>query len=205
MSKLILSKHSQGRIRPTGLSLTSKNSVNVLVNKTIALRAPEPEDLDIMYLWENNTSIWRISGTLVPFSKFILKQYLENAGKDIFETKQLRLIIQLKTDSRPVGAIDLFDFDPFHKRAGIGILIAEPSDRGKGYAREALATLMDYCFTVLSLHQLYCNISSDNNESMKLFAAAGFTKVGEKKEWLLKGQKYESEWLLQCLNSNPLF
>ena len=61
--------------------------MNVLVNRTIALRAPEPEDLDIMYLWENNTSIWRISGTLVPFSKFILNQYLENAGKDIFETK----------------------------------------------------------------------------------------------------------------------
>ena len=173
--------------------------MNVLVNKTIALRAPEPEDLDIMYLWENNTSIWRISGTLVPFSKFVLKQYLENAGKDIFETRQLRLIIQLNTGSRPVGAIDLFDFDPFHRRAGTGILIADPSDRKKGYAREALETLKDYCQSVLSLHQLYCNISEGNRESIRLFTTAGFTPVGEKKEWLFNGQHFESEWLYQCI------
>ncbi len=170
------------------------------MNKTIALRAPEPEDLDIMYLWENNTSVWRISGTLVPFSKFILKQYLENAGKDIFETRQLRLIIHLNTDKRPVGAIDLFDFDPFHRRAGIGILIATPTDRGKGYAREALESMMEYCFNILSLHQLYCNVGSENHESMKLFTSAGFIPVGEKKEWLLNGQNFESEWLLQCIN-----
>ena len=174
--------------------------MNILENKTIALRAPEPEDLDIMYLWENNTSIWRISGTLVPFSKFVLKQYLENAGKDIFETKQLRLIIQLKDNSRPVGAIDLFDFDPIHRRAGIGILIADPSDRRKGYAREALETLMEYCFRVLQLHQIYCNISSGNEESIKLFTAAGFKAIGEKKEWLFNGQVFENEWLFQCIN-----
>ena len=174
--------------------------MNILENKTIALRAPEPEDLDIMYLWENNTSIWRISGTLVPFSKFVLKQYLENAGKDIFETKQLRLIIQLKANSRPVGAIDLFDFDPIHRRAGIGILIADPSDRRKGYAREALETLMEYCFRVLRLHQIYCNIASGNGESIKLFTAAGFKAIGEKKEWLFNGQGFEGEWLFQCIN-----
>lgn len=174
--------------------------MNLLENNTIALRAPEPEDLDIMYLWENDTSIWRISGTLVPFSKFVLKQYLENAGKDIFETKQLRFVIQLKENSRPVGAIDLFDFDPFHRRAGIGILIADPSDRRKGYAREALETVMEYCFQFLHLKQIYCNIAAANNESIKFFTAAGFTAVGEKKEWLFNGEAFESEWMFQCIN-----
>ena len=99
-----------------------------LENRTISLRAPEPEDLDILYLWENNTDVWRISGTLVPFSRYILKQYLDHAHQDIFETKQVRFIIQLNENKRPVGAIDLFDFDPHHHRAGIGILIAERTD-----------------------------------------------------------------------------
>jgi len=178
--------------------------VNVLENRTIVLRAPEPEDLDIMYLWENNTSIWRISGTLIPFSRFVLKQYLENAGKDIFETKQLRLIIQLKANSLPLGAIDLFDFDPHHHRAGIGILIADPSNRRKGYAREALETLMDYCFNVLQLHQLYCNIAAGNQASIKLFTAAGFIAIGEKKQWLFNGKEFESEWLFQCIKPSSL-
>ena len=148
--------------------------MTILENTTVSLRAPEPEDLDILYLWENNTDVWQISGTLVPFSRYILQQYLDHAHKDIFETKQLRLIIQLKENKRPVGAIDLFDFDPYHHRAGIGILIADHSDRRKGYAREALKTLMDYCSQVLHLHQIYCNIASGNTESMRLFESSGF-------------------------------
>ena len=171
----------------------------ILENKTISLRAPEPEDLDLLYLWENNTDIWQISGTLVPFSRYILKQFLDNAAKDISETRQFRMIIQLNDTKRPVGAIDLFDFDPFHHRAGVGILIAESADRGRGYARESLETVMEYCDRVLHLHQLYCNIASGNRESIRLFEAAGFKPVGEKKEWLFKGKGYEGEWLYQYI------
>lgn len=171
--------------------------MNLLENTTISLRAPEPGDLDLLYLWENETSVWRISGTLAPFSRFVLKQYLDNATKDIFEMRQLRLIIQLKDKHRPVGAIDIFDFDPHHHRAGVGILIAEPSDRRHGYAREALETLEAYCFDVLHLHQLFCNIAASNSASIDLFTAAGFVEAGRKKDWLFNGQDYEDELLFQ--------
>ena len=175
--------------------------MTLLQNKSISLRVPEPEDLDILYLWENNPDIWRVSGTLVPFSRFILKQYLESAGKDIFETRQQRMIIQINQGKRPVGAIDLFNFDPVHHRAGVGILIADPSDRRKGYARESLETLKQYGQQVLQLHQLFCNIASGNRESIRLFESAGFTPVGEKKEWLFNGSGYEGEWLYQYIFS----
>ena len=175
--------------------------MNILENKTISLRAPEPEDLDLLYIWENESSIWQVSGTITPFSKYVLRQYLEKAGDDIFQAKQLRLIIQLKKNHRPVGAIDLFDFDALHRRAGIGILIADPSDRRHGYAREALETLTAYCFSVLNLHQLYCNIAAGNKASIKLFAEAGFTESGRKKEWLYDGRRFEDELLFQKLNN----
>jgi diamine N-acetyltransferase len=171
--------------------------VNILENLTISLRAPEPGDLDLLYIWENDTDIWRISGTLAPFAKSVLKQYLDNAGKDIYEMKQLRLIIQDKSTHRPVGAIDLFDFDAHHRRAGVGILVAEPSDRRKGFAREALETLMAYCFEILNLHQLYCNIAASNHASIALFKDAGFEEIGRKKEWLYTGEGYEDELLYQ--------
>jgi len=174
--------------------------VKVLENNTISLRAPEPEDLDLLYIWENEPSIWQVSGTLTPFSRYILKQYLEHAGKDIYEVKQLRLMIQLKNNHRPVGAVDLFDFDPHHRRAGMGILIAEPSDRRQGYAREALETMISYCFEVLNLHQVFCNISAENSASIKLFEEAGFEECGRKKDWLFDGSKYEDELLFQRVN-----
>lgn len=174
--------------------------MNILENKTISLRAPEPEDLDLLYIWENEPSIWQVSGTLTPFSRYVLKQYLEHAGKDIFQAKQLRLIIQLKNNHRPVGAVDLFDYDPHHHRAGIGILIAELSDRRHGYAREALETLMEYCFGVLHLHQLYCNIAAGNRPSIKLFKEAGFEESGRKRDWLYNGSNYEDELLFQNIS-----
>ncbi len=176
--------------------------MKVLENNTISLRAPEPEDLDLLYIWENEPSIWQVSGTLTPFSKFVLKQYLEHAGKDIYEVKQLRLMIQLKNNHRPLGAVDLFDFDPQHRRTGIGILIADPSDRRQGYAREALETVMAYCFEVLHLHQVYCNISAGNKASIKLFKDMGFEECGRKKDWLYNGSSFDDELLYQKISGN---
>ena len=175
--------------------------MKILENLSISLRAPEPEDLDLLFIWENEPSIWQVSGTLTPFSRYILKQYLEHAGKDIYEVKQLRLMIQLKSNHRPVGAVDLFDFDPHHHRTGIGILIAEPSDRRQGYAREALETVIAYCFDVLHLHLVYCNIAAGNSASIKLFEEAGFEECGRKKEWLYNGSNYEDELLFQRVTS----
>ena len=97
--------------------------MDILTGKTISLRALEPEDLELLYRWENDPSVWLLSGTLAPFSRYVLKQYLENAGKDIYELKQLRLIIQSNETDRALGAVDLFEFDPYHRRAGTGILI----------------------------------------------------------------------------------
>lgn len=176
--------------------------MKILENRNISLRAPEPEDLDLLYLWENESSVWQVSGTLTPFSRYILKQYLEHAGKDIYEVKQLRLMIQLKSNHRPVGAVDLFDFDPHHRRAGLGILIAEASDRRQGYAREALETMLAYCFEVLHLHQLYCNIAAGNSASIKLFKEAGFRESGRKKEWLYDGRTFEDEFIFQKIRSS---
>jgi len=87
--------------------------------KEISLRAIEPEDLELLYEWENDTSYWIISNTVVPFSKYTLKLYLENSHKDIYEKGQVRLMIDHIPDNVSIGTIDIFDFDPFHKRAGL--------------------------------------------------------------------------------------
>jgi diamine N-acetyltransferase len=175
--------------------------VDLLSGESISLRALEPEDLELLYQWENDPTVWLLSGTMAPFSRYVLKRYLENAGKDIFELKQLRLVIQLHATNRALGAIDLFDYDPFHRRAGIGILIAEPGDRRKGYAQEALFILRKYAFDVMKLRQLWCNIAASNTASIELFTKSGFHLIGEKKDWLFTGEGFESELLFQLVNT----
>ena len=165
----------------------------------IILRALEPEDLELLYEWENNDSYWVISNTITPFSKFTLKRYLKHSHKNIYETGQLRLMIELIGEKKTIGAIDLFDFDPFHKRAGIGILIADETQRRKGYASMALKCLIQYSFTTLQLHQLYCNILANNTESIDLFEKLGFVRIGIKKEWVQTADGYLDEYMFQLI------
>lgn len=170
----------------------------------VLLRALEPSDIDLLYQWENDRKIWQVSNTLIPFSKYILKNYIENSYKDIFEIKQQRFIIDVETGPekyRSVGTIDLFDFDPQNQRAGIGILIAKDHDREKGYATQALHELTKYAFEILHLNQLYCNIATDNKASIHLFRKAGFEMIGVKKKWNRSSEGYKDEALLQLINN----
>ncbi|WP_207432863.1 GNAT family N-acetyltransferase [Sabulibacter ruber] len=163
----------------------------MLQTQRIFLRALEPSDLEFLYQFENDTSLWSVSLSVAPFSKDVLRQYLENAAADIYAARQLRLMICLQQESTVVGTVDLFDFDPMHRRAGVGIALAAPH-RGQGYGAETLQILEEYAAQVLQLHQLYCSVSQENSTSLKLFRQAGFQEIGVRKEWLRTAQGWQN-------------
>ncbi|MCO4822436.1 MAG: GNAT family N-acetyltransferase [Flavobacteriaceae bacterium] len=169
----------------------------------IFLRALEPEDLDFVYEIENDENIWELSHTQTPYSRFLIKQYLEEAHKDIYEAKQLRLVIS-DYEYNAIGMIDLFDFDFTNKRAGVGVLIKDTNNRGKGIGSESLQLIIKYAFSHLQLHQLYCNIVEDNEFSLKLFNKQGFEVIGHKKDWNYINGHYKNEYLLQLINTHVL-
>jgi len=172
-----------------------------LKGKNIYLRALEPEDLEFVYAIENDESIWEVSNTQTPYSRFLIRQYLENAHQDIYEAKQLRLVICKNQDTEAIGLIDLFDFDPRNNRAGVGILIQDSSNRNSGIGTEALDLLLQYAFTTLNLHQLYANIDIENEASLALFTNFGFQNIGVKKQWNLINGRYKDEALFQLINN----
>ncbi|MEO6347670.1 MAG: GNAT family protein [Aquaticitalea sp.] len=169
-----------------------------LKGKQIFLRALEPEDLEFIHTIENDETFWEISNTQTPFSKYILRQYLDNAHKDIFEVKQLRLVIS-NYDNEALGMIDLFDYDFKNGRAGVGILVKESAKRKQGFGKEALQLLVNYSFQHLNLHQLYCNITEGNVASLSLFKNQGFEEIGLKKDWNSINGTYQNEYLFQLI------
>jgi diamine N-acetyltransferase len=170
----------------------------ILETTDIRLRALEPEDIDLLYTWENNTDVWIISSTIVPFSRNILHKYIENSHLDIYTVKQLRLMIDCLHTHTTVGAIDLYDFDPHNKRAGVGIYIS-PEYAHKGYGEKSLKCLLNYCKDVLFLHQVYCEITEINKPSLALFTKVGFKENGTKKEWIQTPDGYIDEYILQYI------
>jgi len=167
-----------------------------LENEKIKLRAPEPEDLGVFYKWENDTELWSLGSTIAPCSRYDLKQYIVSQ-KDIYEAKQLRLIIEKKEEKVTVGTIDLYDFDPHNRRAAIGIVIDKVYQRN-GLASEALSLLCEYVFSFLKLHQLYAYIPVKNEPSKKLFSHCGFKEKGLLSDWLQTTDGYEDVQIV-CL------
>lgn len=172
-----------------------------LKGDTIYLRALEPNDLEFIYAMENDQSIWEVSNTHTPYSRYLVRQYLENAHQDIYEAKQLRLAICQDEDFPALGLIDLFDFDPKNNRAGIGIVIQGEVNRNQNIGSEALDLLIRYAFINLNLHQLYANIGTENKASLSLFTKFGFQKIGVKKDWSLINGVYKDEAIFQLINN----
>lgn len=156
----------------------------LLLGEHIRLRAMEPEDCEAMCRWENDASLWPLGDTSRPFSRAVLREFIANASLDVFAAGQLRLMIERTDLHQAVGCVDLFGIDALHRRAGVGILIYDRADRGRGYAAEALRLLVEYAFGHLDLRQLYADIPVSNGASLRLFAAAGFGGEAVRRRWV---------------------
>lgn len=183
-------------------STETSNIMGKLTGKNIRLRALEPTDLEFLYNIENNEAYWEVSNTQTPYSRYILKQYLENAHLDIYEAKQLRFAIENKKH-QIVGMIDLFDFSPQHLRAGVGILI-DQNHQQKGYATEAIKLLNKYAFSFLNLRQLYANITTDNQKSIQLFQKLGYQLIGIRKDWIFSDGDFKDVAFYQLIHPSIL-
>lgn len=172
----------------------------ILESDKIRLRKPEPEDLEFLYSLENNPEFWFVSDSKAPYSKWQLKQHIEHTVYDIYANKELRLIIEDKETKQNLGLIDLFEFDPFHSRIGLGILI-NTNYRNKGIAGDSIKLVSEYCLNILEINQIWCNIDVKNLVSIKLFENAGFKNTGILKEWKLQNGKFKDVLFYQLLRN----
>ena len=158
----------------------------------------EPNDADNIYCWENDMQVWRDSETRVPFSMRQIEQFLLN-NNDLVSERQLRLMVEDTKNGAQVGCIDLYDYDEFNSRAGIGILIDEKY-RGQGYAKNAIKLLLEYCFNTLLLNQIYILVLATNVESMLLFESLGFERCGVRKQWYKTADGFIDQVEYQYIN-----
>lgn len=172
-----------------------------LENETMRLRALEPEDLSLLYKWENDTDGWSTGNTLAPYSRYVLKEYIAESRRSIFETGQVRFMADWKDTAETVGMVDLYDFDPYHKRAGVGIMVGK-AYQAKGLGIQMINLLVEYAFVFLKMHQLYVHIPINNEASRALFARCGFVVTGLLNDWIVTKEGYRDVQVMQLLHKN---
>ena len=157
----------------------------------------EPSDLELLYLWENDTEVWHVSGSCGPVSRERLQHFIEEQNYDIYATRQMRLIIE--SNGMAIGTLDIIDFDPQNSRFGIGILIYANENRRMGFARSAIEAIKEYGRTTLFVNQIWASVAEDNIASVELFRRCGFEECGRRKAWLRREGGYVAEVEFQCL------
>ena len=163
----------------------------------IQLRAIEPADLELLYLWENDAEVWRVSGTLAPVSRDRLARFISEQSYDLYATRQMRLVVDV--DGVMVGSVDIFDFEPLHRRFGVGILIYADEHRRKGYARRVVEMVKEYARNTLDLKQIWVTIDEDNAASIALFQGCGFVLSARRREWINRAGRFVDELEYQCI------
>lgn len=166
----------------------------------IRLRALEPEDLELLYNLENDSSLWHTTHTTAPYSNYVLRQYIESNSADLFVDKQLRLVIELKKGQIAIGMIDLFDFSPMNLRAEVGVIVASEYQQ-QGFAKEAVEAMVSYALGYVKLHQLYAYVSEENKASIALFTSCGFEVKARLVDWVYTPVGFCDALILQKLNT----
>ena len=156
----------------------------------VSLRAPEPEDLEVMLSFENDAALWELSTATGP--------YIAESQNDLYADGQLRLMIVCE-ERGVAGIVDVFSFDARHNRAEVGIVVRKDL-RGQGVAQAALSLLESHCFSLLGLRQLYAYVPVGNVASRKLFTSAGYTERGILKDWIRVGTSYQDVCFFQKIN-----
>ncbi|MCH5302602.1 MAG: GNAT family N-acetyltransferase [Prevotella sp.] len=165
--------------------------------RTVTLRAIEPEDLEVLYQIENDSQEWALGCSNVPYSRYVLHEYIANQSCDIYADKQVRLMV-VNEDKVPVGIVDLVNFDPKNRRAELGMIIMRQY-RHQGYGKLALNEICRYALTTLHLKQIYLYVDTNNMECVNLFENHCNLMPVRLKDWLYDGREYQDALLFQII------
>ena len=170
----------------------------------ITLRKLEPDDLPLLYEWENDAAAWLDGDTHNPLSKADLRDYIMRTTGDIYKDGQLRLMICLSDENesneaeqgreepiktaapQTVGCIDLYNVDIRNRKAAVAIYLS-PVWRKRRLGTRALLQLKTYVANILCFRFLYALVKTDNISSLKLFQSVGFHTVACLPNWVNEG------------------
>lgn len=160
----------------------------------LRLRAPEPSDVDTLYIWENSPEMWDFGFFQAPYSRQQIWEYIRDYDSNPLRCGQLRLIIDV--DGAPAGSVDLYDVDPANRRAMVGVMVAGRFRR-KGCALAALELMAQYAAGPLALYQLASTVAEDNAASVALFSKAGYELTATLPRWVRRGTAFVAAHILQ--------
>lgn len=169
----------------------------------LLLKAHTVESAVLMNKWSNDTELNYYSDDGPEMSEAVslerTTRYLERISKVSLDNDIIHFAIHTKHDLNLIGFCMIAFIDKHNGKCKVGITIGDKEQWGKGYAREALTAIIDFCFNELYLNRIGAEIYEFNTRSLRLFEGLGFKHEGRIRQAVYKQGQFFDEILLGLL------
>jgi RimJ/RimL family protein N-acetyltransferase len=156
-----------------------------LQGEVVELRRHERSDYDLYGEWYGDPEVWRLtSWTSEPLSQNAVRRLFED--RELSTTEDSFAIHPAGGRGAPVGIISLMNISETNGSADLSIVIGGREDRGQGYGRDAISTILDYGFGELGLHRVGLSVFEFNDAALVLYKAVGFREEGRLREAVVR-------------------
>lgn len=171
----------------------------MLEGKIIILRPLKMSDWEKTIQWRNNIEIKK-KAMMHPFpiTEMVEKAWYENILKSTTD-KTIYFTITKKDDT-PIGFIALNKINYTHKNCGLGIVIGETDEQGKGYGKDAMELIIDYAFNTLNMNKITIEVIEINTLAIDFYIKLGFFEEGRLKQHYFVDGRYCDVLLLSKFN-----
>lgn len=172
----------------------------VIKGKKVNLRPFQLKDAKKTLAWRNDPAT-RFLAMMHPYpvTKEMEQDWLQGILRDT-SNRSVVFAVETAKEGRLIGNFQLRDIQWIHRRAWLGIVIGDDSQRGKGYGEEAMKLGLEYAFRDLNLNKISLEVIRSNTGAIRLYEKLGFKKEGVLEKHFFSDKCYHDVLILSLFN-----
>ncbi|MBV9790091.1 MAG: GNAT family N-acetyltransferase [Chloroflexi bacterium] len=169
----------------------------MLRGEKVKLRAVEREDLKTLYQLEQDLDLVLMAdGNWQPIPLATMEKGFD---KDVENEDRSWFIIE--ADGKVIGSVGLHHRDRRLHMSAFGIAIYDREYLGKGYGRDAIATLFKWAFDIQNYRRIWLETWSTNERAIRCYQSLGFVEEGRLRQHGYYDGKYFDVVLMGLMRS----
>lgn len=161
----------------------------VLRGDRVALTPLKFDHIYKHFEWNNDPELNHLDSEL-PYHEESFGEFKKRFERMVFQPPAHSQDFEILADDTVIGVAYVVDISEHNRHCLIGITIGNRAYWGKGYGREAMDLVLDYCFNELGMHRVAAETFEYNMGWKRLVQGSGFQLEGTEREYLFRDEAY---------------